>query len=97
MPITAQNIARHELIGIEVRIEKSSDKSKEKIEGVIIDETQKTVVIRTANGTAIIPKEECVLELRIPSGDLVSINGKILYGRPEERIKKRLPKKYNFQ
>lgn len=87
--ITEKNILCHELIGLKARIEKSLNKSLEGIEGIIIDETKKTITIETEKGKKIIPKDVVVLAISVGSKNLL-INGRLLLGRPEERIKKNI-------
>ena len=96
VPIEPKNVARHELIGLTVTIVKSKDPLKLGINGLIIDETKKTLKIRTKDNVVITPKEDCSFELQIPTGQKIEIDGKILHGRAEERIKKKLPKKWDI-
>lgn len=85
--ITEKNILSHELIGLKARIEKSLNKYLEGIEGTIINETKKTITIETEKGRKIIPKDVVTLKIDIDSKSLL-VNGRLLLGRPEERIKK---------
>jgi ribonuclease P protein subunit POP4 len=94
MSVTTRNIIRHELIGLQARVVESTDKNKIGIEGRVIDETMQTLKIRKQNGKeVVVPKKECVFMFMLPSGEKVQVNGKLLYGRPADRIKKRLPKR----
>jgi ribonuclease P protein subunit POP4 len=95
MSIDAENIVRHELIGLNMKIVKAKDLNKMGLSGRIIDETQKTLVIRMKKGKKIIAKKENVFEIKIPSGERVELDGRLIYGRPEDRIKKKLPKKWD--
>ena len=59
--------------------------------GTIIDETQKTLTIRTEDGkTMITAKKDNIYRIALKGGPEIDINGKQLYGRPEERIKKKI-------
>lgn len=94
MPITPRNLVRHELIGLHVRVVESKDKSRAGLEGRVIDETMQTLKIRKHDGKeVVVPKKECVFMFTLPSGEKVQVNGKLLYGRPADRIKKRFPKR----
>lgn len=95
MSINEQNIVRHELIGLNMKLVKSKDSKRKGLSGRIIDETQKTLVIRMKKNEKIVAKNENVFEIKIPSGKKVEVDGRLLYGRPEERIKKKLPKKWD--
>lgn len=87
--ITEKNILSHELIGLNARIEKSLNKYLEGIEGTIINETKKTITIETEKGRKIIPKDVVILKINIGSKSVL-VDGKLLLGRPEERIKKNI-------
>ena len=95
MPIDKKNLIRHELIGLHAEIGKSSDPTKTKINGIIINETLKTITIRTKNEEKQVQKKECKFIIKIPSGEQIEVDGILLYGRPEDRIKKKLPKKWD--
>jgi len=94
MPITEQNVVRHELIGLDAEITGSKDPKLIGLAGVIIDETKKMLKIRTKKGEKLVEKSICVFRVSLPSGKKVEIDGNLLVGRPEERIKKKLPKKW---
>lgn len=93
MAITPRNIAKHELIGLRVRISSSKNKSLKGLSGIVVDETHNTLVIKTENGKEkIVIKKVCVFDFTLPDGTVVSVDGRLLTGRPEDRIKKKLPK-----
>ncbi|MFH1056223.1 MAG: ribonuclease P protein subunit [Candidatus Micrarchaeota archaeon] len=81
-----------ELIGENARVEKSSCKGVQGLEGKIVDESRNTFVILTQKGRKTIPKKECVFFF--PSSG-VRGDGELLVSRPEDRTKKlaRLEKK----
>lgn len=93
MPITPQNIVRHELISLPVRISKSTDPTLKNLRGKIIDETYNTIKIETKNGKEkIIPKKNTIFIFTLPNRLRVEVDGKVLIGRPEDRIKKKFAK-----
>jgi ribonuclease P protein subunit POP4 len=93
MPITPKNLVRHELIGLEVKIEKSTDPTQKGLKGRIIDETYNTFKIETESGKEkVIPKKNSVFVFSLPSGEKVEVDGKLLIARPEDRIKKKFPR-----
>lgn len=92
MPITPQNLVRHELIGLKVRIEQSKNKSQVGLKGKVVDETYKVLRIETKTGEKAIPKDITVFIFTLPNGTKVQVDGKVLIGRPEDRIKKKLPR-----
>jgi ribonuclease P protein subunit POP4 len=85
--VKPQNIAKHELIGLDVKVVHADDKSLTGKAGVIIDETRNTLIIKGKTGTKKILKKGALFRLQI-AGKTVEIEGKTLIGRPEERIKK---------
>lgn len=92
MPITPENLVRHELIGLKVKIAKSTDSTHEKIAGKIVDETYNTLKIETKEKEKIIPKKNTVFIFTLPNGVKVQVDGSLLVSRPEDRIKKKFPK-----
>ncbi len=92
MPITPYNLVRHELIGLKVKIKDSSNKSQIELTGKVIDETFKILKIDTNKGEKSIPKDVAIFIFTLPNGTKVQVDGKILIGRPEDRIKKKLPR-----
>jgi len=89
MPITPANLVRHELIGLKVKIAKSTDKTQKGLTGKVIDETYNTLKIETKNGEKTVIKKNCVFIFALPNKVKVQVDGKLLVGRPEDRIKKK--------
>ena len=106
--ITPKNLLRHELIGLEVKIEKSTARSLEGLIGRVVDESYGTLTIETKKKTKkpkrekggkksklerivekVIPKNNCIFIFTLPNGVKVQIDGRLLIGRPEDRIKKK--------
>ncbi|MDY6764184.1 MAG: ribonuclease P protein subunit, partial [Halobacteria archaeon] len=48
--ITPENIVRHELIGLDCRVHDSNDEGLVGIEGMVVDETTRTLKIKTHEG-----------------------------------------------
>jgi ribonuclease P protein subunit POP4 len=86
--ITPYNILRHELTGLPARIVSASHEGY-KCAGVVVDETKDTIKIKTDAGVKTLPKDCITLEVSLPQGEVVLIDGKLLVARPEERIKKK--------
>jgi ribonuclease P protein subunit POP4 len=91
MTITPQNLVRHELIGLKVKIAKSTD-STHKFSGIVVDETYNTFKIETKGKEKVIPKKNSIFIFTLPNGMRVEVEGKILISRPEDRIKKKIAK-----
>ena len=88
MPITPKNLINHELIGLEVEVFESTNPNNIGIKGRVIDETMKTLKIRGKDKDRIIPKETSKFIFKLPNGELVAVDGKVIIGRPEDRVKK---------
>lgn len=83
-------IIQHEFIGLEAKITKASNPSHIGISGTIVNETRNTFVILQDNKRKTIAKSQAVFHFTLPDSTIVEIDGQILVGRPEERLKKRI-------
>ena len=90
MKITPQNVVNHELVGLKTHIVESRDFNHVCTTGTILGETREMIEIDTGEGTKSVPKNVCVFEITLPDGTLVRVDGGLLRGRPEDRMKKRL-------
>lgn len=79
-----------EFIGLDAKVAKSSNLSIVKMTGKIVDETQNTFVILQSGKEKIIAKNTSVFHFTLEDGTVVEIDGKLLVGRPEDRVKKRI-------
>ena len=89
MRITPQNITKHELVGLPTHIVESKDPNHVCRKGIILDESREMFQIDTPQGTMKIPKRVCVFDMTLPDNTVVRIDGGLLRGRPEDRMKKR--------
>jgi len=90
----ALTILQHELIGLNARVVKSSHPNYVGIAGRVIDETRNTLVIRHENKRKIVTKRVAVFHFTMPDGTVIEIDGKAIVGRPENRIKKRIRRRW---
>jgi ribonuclease P protein subunit POP4 len=90
MKITPQNIVNHELVGLKTHIVESRDPNHVCLTGTIFGETKEMMKIDTGKGTKAVPKHVCVFEITLPDNTVVRVDGGLLGGRPEDRMKKRL-------
>jgi ribonuclease P protein subunit POP4 len=81
------NFVRHELIGLKVNVKKSKNVSQEKISGIVIDETKNMLIIEYKGREVMIPKKNTLFEFEIGEKK-IEIDGNLLIGRPEDRLKK---------
>lgn len=86
-PITLQNLIRHELIGLDVSVNSSSNPEYLGIRGKIMDETKNTLLIFDGVKRRMIPKDVVIFNLTLPDKSIVEVDGREIVGRPDERIK----------
>ena len=88
--ITEGNVARHELIGLQVKIAFSPDPSYNGAEGRVIDETRNTLVLaRSGSGRAVrVPKDGARFRFALPDGSTAELEGSSISFRPEDRVKR---------
>ena len=89
MPRTVENLPRHELIGLHVEVEEHSDSNKIGISGEVLDETRDMLRI----GDKWVEKEGTVFLFELDEEE-VRIKGDIIKKRPEDRLKMKLPGKW---
>jgi len=82
-------VVQGEFIGLDAKVVKSTNPSYVGISGRVVDETRNTVVIRHNNEDKVIVKEVAVFHFTLPDGAIIEIEGKVIIGRPEDRLKKR--------
>ena len=87
MKVTPE-IVQHEFIGLIAKVVKSTNPCNIGIKGRVIDETKNTFVLLHDGVEKRIIKETSVFHFTYPDGTVVEIDGKLLVGRPEDRIKK---------
>ena len=99
----AKNLIQHELIGLRCKIVKSKNRYLEGIEGEVLDETMKTILIDTKTGRKSVMKKDAVFRFSLekesdrplngPAPSVqVDVEGNFIIARPVDRIKKRLRK-----
>lgn len=82
MPITPENVHRHELIGLQCEVVEHSDPTLEGVSGEVLDETMNTLKI----GEKTVEKEHGVFVFELPSGESVELDGEEIHDRPEDRV-----------
>ena len=90
MKLCPENLARHELIGLEVEIDCSTNPSLIGRSGKVVDETRNTFLLETKRIVLRIPKSNTSLIFTLPDGQKVRIAGSVLISQPENRISKRM-------
>jgi len=90
--ISAKNLVRHELIGLNVEITKSFNKFHIGLKGLVVDETKNLLVIETETGIKKIQKKGTCFIFTLPEGKRVKVEGSIIAKRPEDRVKIKVKK-----
>ncbi len=82
-----KNLARDELIGLQVKIMDCSDPEWKGKQGQVIDETKNTFLIEINDTQKMIAKKTAIFEFKYKNNKII-IDGKKIQYRPEDRIKK---------
>jgi len=88
------DLLRQEFVGLDAKVVKSSSPSQTGISGRIIKETRNTLVILHKDIEKTVIKNVTVFHLILPDGTVVEIDGKAVVGRPENRLKKRIRRRW---
>ena len=83
------SIVQNEFIGLDAKVVKSPNSHLVGITGRVVNETRNTFTILHGIKEKTIIKKDAIFNFSLPNGTIVEIDGKILIGRPEDRIKKR--------
>ena len=81
-------ILSYEFIGTKMKITKSTNASQVGLSGTIMDETRNTFLIAGKTGLKRVAKALITLDFIFRDGTIVEVEGKLLTGRPEDRLKK---------
>ena len=82
------DIINTEFIGTTCRIADSQHSGYMGISGEIVDESKNTFAIMQDGKLKHVIKDASVFRFRFSDGTVVEIDGKLLAGRPEDRLKK---------
>jgi len=88
---TPKNIIQHELIGLDCEVRQSLNQSQLGIHGRIIDETMKTLLLKTGADRKRVQKGGSIFRLKLDNAK-VDVDGDYLVSRSEDRIKKKIKK-----
>ena len=91
-PRTPENITRHELVGLEAEVMEDSNPCNVNTRGTVIDETMNTLVIDDG-GAKRIAKKNAVFKFKL-NGKSVKVEGWVLAGRSEDRVKKKIKRRW---
>ncbi|MGQ9780925.1 MAG: ribonuclease P protein component 1 [Nitrososphaeria archaeon] len=84
--ITSDNLKYHELICLKMKIAGSSIRSLVGLGGRVVMETKNMLYFDEGGRIRAAPKKVCVFEFELPSGELSTVLGSTILGRPEARL-----------
>lgn len=90
--ITSENLIRHELIGLKVKVLTSTNPKNQGMSGRVVDEHRNIFILDVRGVEKTLAKKENTFLFTLPSGKRVSVEGHVLIARPEDRIKKKIIK-----
>ncbi len=82
------DIIREEFIGTTGSVSSSPHAGYLKISGEVLGETRNTFMIQQEGKTKSVVKDQAVFLFQFSDGTAVEIDGKLLVGRSEDRLKK---------
>lgn len=83
-------IIRHDFIGLKAKVVRAQPRHIIGTAGTVVKETQNTFVILQGKKRKTIVKDQTVFHFTLLDDTIVEIDGKMLKGRPEERLKNRV-------
>ena len=82
------DIVRYEFIGTEGKVARSPHEGYVGCGGKVVGETKNTFTFLRKGQTKSVIKESAVFNFKFDDGTVVEIDGKLLVGRSEDRLKK---------
>ena len=82
------DVIRYEFIGAEGKVARSPHECYVGLGGKVISETKNTFTFLREGKSKSVIKESAVFNFKFDDGTVVEIDGKLLIGRPEDRLKK---------
>jgi ribonuclease P protein subunit POP4 len=83
-----------EFIGLKAKVVKSSNADSVGISGTVIDETRNTLSIRQKGADKMVVKDSSVFHFTMPDDTIVEVDGRVILGRPEDRLKKKIKRRW---
>jgi len=86
--IVTPDIIREEFIGTASAVTSSPQSGYLGIRSEVVGETRNTFTIQQQGKAKRVVKEQAVFQFQFSDGTIVEIDGKLLVGKPEDRLKK---------
>jgi ribonuclease P protein subunit POP4 len=84
------DIIRYEFIGSGAEITRSPHGGYVGLGGIVVGETKNTFTLISQGQTKNVIKDQAVFNFQFSDGSIIEIDGKLLVGRPEDRLKKNI-------
>ncbi len=84
------DIIKYEFIGTQGKVTQSLHQDYVGLAGPVISETRNTFTLLNKGKEKNVTKESSVFNFKFQDGTVVEIEGKLLVGRPEDRLKKNI-------
>lgn len=84
------DIINHEFIGTRASVVKSLHEDYVGLTGKVVAETRNTFTLLDEGKARSVIKEFSVFDFTFADGTVVDVDGKLLVGRPEDRLKKNI-------
>ncbi len=84
----APSILQEEFIGLKAKVVKSQNPGYVRISGKVVNETRNTFTILHEGKEKVVVKDAAIFHFILPDGSIIEIDGKVLLGRPEDRVKR---------
>jgi len=82
------DLVRFEFIGRHAEVAKSTHSSDVSVSGMVVDETRNTFTVLARGKRKTVVKESAVFRFELPDHAIVEVDGRLLVGRPEDRLKR---------
>ncbi len=87
-------LLQHDLIGLNAKVASSSNSDCTNITGRVLEETRNTITVLHRNKKKIVVKDAAVFHFTLSDGTIVEVDGKVIVGRPEDRIKRHIKRRW---
>ncbi|MDG6222035.1 MAG: ribonuclease P protein subunit [Candidatus Bathyarchaeota archaeon] len=84
------SVVQDEFIGLEACVAKCLNPSVVGLKGLVIDETRNTFTLSCNRERKVVIKDTAVFDFILSNGTGVQIDGNLMVGRSEDRLKKRI-------
>jgi len=91
--LNENELLRHELINLKVKVIRSSNHLQEGITGKVIDETKNMLIISDHSKKKSIFKKDATYVFNTSDGKCIELQGNLLLSRPADRIGRRFRRK----